>query len=120
MFQDGTPFNATAVKFSFDRLSDPTITSYSSWLLSSVASVDVVDTYTVRFNLQYPNAALEGALTMPVAGPVSPSAVQSMGNEKFGALPVGTGPFKYVDWVKGDHITLYRLRATGIKAEYPK
>jgi len=105
-FQDGTPFNATAVKFSFDRLSDPTLTSYSSWLLSSVASVDVVDMYTVRFNLKYPNAALEGALTMPVAGPVSPSAVQSMGNEKFGALPVGTGPFKYVEWVKGDHITL--------------
>ena len=103
-FQDGTAFNSTAVKYSFDRLSS--LKSYSSWLLSSVSSVDVVDTYTVRMNLKYPNAALKGALTMPVAGPVSPSSVQRMGLDAFGKTPVGTGPFKYVEWVPGDHVTL--------------
>jgi len=103
-FQDGTPFNATAVKFSFDRMKD--LKSYSSWILDSVQSIDIVDLYTVRLNLKYPNAALKGALTMPVAAPVSPSAVNRMGLESFQALPVGTGPFKYVEWVKGDHLTL--------------
>jgi peptide/nickel transport system substrate-binding protein len=119
-FQDGTPFNATAVKYSFDRLSAPGFQSYSSWLLTSIASVDVVDTYTVRLNLKYPNAALEGALTMPVAGPVSPSAVQSMGLEKFQGLPVGTGPFKYVEWVKGDHVTLAPFEDYWNQSRVPK
>jgi peptide/nickel transport system substrate-binding protein len=117
-FQDGTPCNASAVKYSFDRLAQ--VKSYSSWLLDSVQSVDVVDTYTVRFNLKYQNAALEGALTMPVAGPVSPSAVQSMGLEKFQALPVGTGPFKYVEWQKGDHITLAPFEAYWNQTRVPK
>jgi len=119
-FQDGTPCNATAVKFSFDRLKDPALTSYSSWILDSVDSVDVVDTYTVRYNLKYPNAALEGALTLPVAGPVSPSAVKKMGIEEFGKLPVGTGPFKYVEWVKGDHVTLAPFEDYWNQSRVPK
>lgn len=117
-FQDGTPCNASAVKYSFDRLA--IVKSYSSWLLDSVQSVDVVDTYTVRFNLKYANAALEGALTMPVAGPVSPSAVQRMGLESFQALPVGTGPFKYVEWQKGDHIRLAPFEDYWNQSRVPK
>jgi len=117
-FQDGTAFNATAVKFSFDRLKD--LKSYSAWLLESIDSVDVVDLYTVRLNLKYPNAALKGALTMPVAGPVSPSAVQRMGLEKFQQLPVGTGPFKYVEWKKGDHITLAPFEDYWNQSRVPK
>jgi len=117
-FQDGTPFNATAVKFSFDRLK--TVQSYSAWILDSVDSVDVVDTYTVQYNLKYPNAALEGALTMAVAAPVSPSAVQNMGVQNFGALPVGTGPFKYVEWQKGDHVTLAPFEGYWNQSRVPK
>ena len=120
LFQDRTPFNATAVKYSFDRLSQPGFQSYSAWLVGSIASVDVVDTYTVRLNLKYPNAALEGALTMPVAGPVSPSAVSQMGLQAFQALPVGTGPFKYVEWVKGDHVTLAPFEDYWNQSRVPK
>jgi peptide/nickel transport system substrate-binding protein len=119
-FHDGTPFNATAVKFSFDRLSDGSIQSYGLWILESVESVDVVDTYTVRYNLKSPNAALKGALTMPVAAPVSPSAVQKMGVDNFGALPVGTGPFKYVEWQKGDHITIAPFEDYWNQSRVPK
>jgi len=117
-FQDGTPCNATTVKYSFDRLSN--LKSYSAWLLESVASVDVVDTYTVRMNLKFPNAALKGALTMPVAGPVSPSAVQRMGLDAFGKTPVGTGPFKYVEWVPGDHVTLAPYTGYWNQSRVPK
>jgi len=119
-FHDGTPFNATAVKYSFDRLRDPTMTSYSAWVLDSVDSVDVVDTYTVRFNLKFPNAGLKGALSMPPSTPVSPSAVQRMGLEKFQALPVGTGPFKYVEWQKGDHVTLAPFEDYWNQSRVPK
>jgi peptide/nickel transport system substrate-binding protein len=117
-FQDGTPFNATAVKYSFDRLKN--LNSYSAWILDMVDSVDVVDQYTVRYNLKYPNAALEGALTMPVAAPVSPSAVERMGLEAFQQLPVGTGPFKYVEWQKGDHITLAPFEDYWNQSRVPK
>ena len=89
-------------------------------VLASVDSVDIVDTYTVQFNLKYPNAALKAALTMSVAGPVSPSAVQKMGDEEFGALSVGTGPFKFVEWVKGDHVTLAPFEGYWNQSRVPK
>jgi len=117
-FQDGTPFNATAVKFSFDRLSN--LKSYSAWLLESVSSIDVVDAYTVRLNLKYPNAALKGSLTMPVAGPVSPSAVQRMGLEAFQKVPIGTGPFRYTEWVPGDHVSMAPYTGYWNQSRVPK
>lgn len=117
-FQDGTPFNATAMKFSLDRAI--TLNSYPAWLLSAVDSVDVVDMYTIRINLKSPDAALMGQLSMPVAAPVSPSAVQNMGLDNFQALPVGTGPFKYVEWQKGDHVTLAPFEDYWNQSRVPK
>jgi peptide/nickel transport system substrate-binding protein len=107
-FQDGTDFNAAAVKFNIDRiLNTPSSPRLSE--LSSVASVDVVDTLTVRFNLKAPFAPLLAQLVDRAGMILSPTAIQKNGdNNTLAPVGAGTGPFQFVEWKPGDHITLQR------------
>lgn len=108
-FQDGYPLNATAVKLTFDRLLNPKVKVPSRYLLDALNSTDIVDTYTVRFNLKYPYAPFIRTLTTWYI--ISPSAYQKLGEENLGKTPIdiGTGPLRFKEWVKGDHITLSRF-----------
>lgn len=110
-FHDGTPFNAEAVKFSVDRQLPPKMTDdmpYASFTFGSVQKVDVVDEYTVKFTLKEPYAPFLANLAMALAAPiVSPAAVQKYGAD-FIQHPVGTGPFKFVKWDKGQQVVLER------------
>jgi peptide/nickel transport system substrate-binding protein len=106
-FQDGTPFNAAAVKASFDRIVDPaTKSALASGLVGQLDSVTVTGDYAVELKLKEPFAPLldnltnDGALCV-----VSPDAVQKEGDD-FGRKPVATGPFMVDEWQSGDHITL--------------
>lgn len=107
-FQDGTDFDATAVKFNIDRI----LTTKSSPRLSeinSIASVDVIDPLTVRFNLKAPAAQLLAALVDRAGMMVSPTAVQKGGQDfTINPLLAGTGPFRFVEWKQDDHITVER------------
>jgi len=107
-FQDGTDFNATAVKFNIDRIlaSD---TSPRKSEISSVASVDVVDPLTVKVNLKAPFAPLLATLVDRAGMMVSPAAVQKYGDDLTTApIGAGTGPFRFVEWKQDDHVTLER------------
>jgi peptide/nickel transport system substrate-binding protein len=117
-FQDGTSFNASAMKFSLDRVKQ--LNGFPAWLLDPIKEVQVVDTYTIKIILNYPDAALKGVLSLPVSAAVSPSAVQAMGQDKFQELPVGSGPFKYVEWQRGDHITLAPFQQYWNQSRIPK
>src|SRR4029078_11720699 len=75
--------------------------------LASVSSVDVVDPMTVRINLSAPFAPLLATLTDRSGMMVSPKAAQAEG-DKFGAHPVCSGPFKFVERVAQDRIVLER------------
>ncbi|MGE5674907.1 MAG: ABC transporter substrate-binding protein [Mycobacterium leprae] len=104
-FQDGTDFNADAVKFNFDRMMDPANKSPRLSELGTLQTVTVIDPNTVQMKLQKPFAGFLAALTDRAGMMVSPTAAKKAGAD-FGSNPVGTGPFKFVSRMKGDSITL--------------
>ncbi len=106
-FHDGTPFNAEAVKYNFERFLGPEKPLKASLHEPIIKSVDVVDEYTVRFNLKTPFAFFLNNLAHSASGIVSPTAHKKWGKD-LTLHPVGTGPFKFVEWVRGDRVTLVR------------
>lgn len=96
-FQDGTPFNAAAVKFHFDRLKDPATKSKRVTKVARLASVDALDELTVRFNMTEPYGMWPAVLRDSFAAIVSPAAVEKLGNDHYGEQPVGTGPYRFVE-----------------------
>jgi peptide/nickel transport system substrate-binding protein len=107
-FHDGTPFNAAAVKFNFDRIVDPNFKAGTSRAqLAGYAESTVIDEYTVRVSFKAPNAPF---LTYAGAGTlsfVSPKAVKEMGDQVH-TQPVGTGSFMVKEYVAKDHTTMVR------------
>lgn len=104
-FQDGTPFNAAAVKFNLTRDMQPASARHSS--LSDIASVTTPSEYTVVIQLQKPLSPLPAILAGRAGMMVSPTAVQKEG-ANYPNDPVGTGPFEFKSRVKGASIQLVR------------
>ena len=102
-FQDGTPFNAAAVKFNLER--DMQKSSPRHAALAAVTAIDTPDSSTVVIHLKRAFSPLLSILTGRTGMMVSPTAVQKEG-ASFVNHPVGTGPFEFKDRIKGDHITL--------------
>jgi len=102
-FQDGTPFNAAAVKVNFERASKAL---KGSRFYGEIKEVRVIDPLTVEFVLNRPFAPFFYNLMMPVGGLISPAQLQQ-GVDPTRML-IGTGPFKLAEWVPNDHITLVR------------
>jgi peptide/nickel transport system substrate-binding protein len=105
-FHNGEDFNADAVKFSIERVIDPDQAAPQASYLSTIASVEVVDDYTVDIITSAPDPILIARLTKAVGSIMPPGYVQEVGDETVALEPVGTGPFKFVEWVKDDHLTL--------------
>ncbi|EES73581.1 MULTISPECIES: ABC transporter substrate-binding protein [Paenibacillus] len=107
-FHDGTPFNAEAVKFNFDRILDPaTKAANAAALLQPYESSEVIDEYTVKLNLSTPSRAFLGNLSQALLGIVSPTAAKQYGDQ-LGQHPVGTGPYKFVKWEENAGIQVER------------
>lgn len=107
-FHDGEPFNAEAVVRAYDRVLAPESTLRRAGYFGAVIDhLEAVDEYTVKFVAKEPFAAMVATLAHPAGGIPSPTAAENLG-EEFGINPVGTGPFRFVEWIRGDHITLER------------
>lgn len=106
-FQDGTPFNAEAAKFSLDRHLTMKGSNRKNEI-SAVAKVEVVDDHTIKLDLSEPFAPLIAQLTDRAGMMVSPKAAKELG-DKFGTHPVCAGPYKFAERVAQDHITLERF-----------
>ncbi|MEA4907873.1 MAG: ABC transporter substrate-binding protein [Anaerolineaceae bacterium] len=107
-FHDGTPFNAVAVKQSFDRdavAQNPA--AVAPTLLTDYVGTTVVDDYTVTVEFSAPKATFFEDLSRIWMVVPSPAAVEEYGAD-FGQHPVGTGPFVFSEWAPQDHITLKR------------
>lgn len=105
-FHDGTPFNAEAVKYSFDRIIDPkTQARNSTALLKPYQSSEVLDEYTIKINLSTPSSSFLSNLSQAMLGIVSPTAAEKYGDQ-FGKNPVGTGPYKFVSWTENADIVV--------------
>src|SRR6185436_18331880 len=107
VFHDGEKFDAAAVKFNIERHKN-LAGSNRRGELAPVTSVDVVDDLTVRLNLSAPFAPLLAMLTDRSGMMVSPKAATAAG-DKFGAKPVCSGPFRFVERVAQDRIVLERF-----------
>jgi glutathione transport system substrate-binding protein len=94
VFHDGTPFNAAAVKFSFDRAGNPENHLKRQSLYVMIDHTDVVDDYTVKMVLKYPFGAFVNNIAHPGALIVSPKSVQEYGKE-VSRHPAGTGPYQF-------------------------
>jgi len=106
-FQDGEKFDAAAVKFNIER--HKTMPgSNRRGELAPVASVEIVDPGTVRLHLSAPFSPLLAQLADRAGMMVSPKAAQAEG-EKFGAHPVCSGPFRFVERIAQDRIVLERF-----------
>lgn len=108
-FHDGTPFNAAAVKFTFDRIRDPAVKSSSAIAILGTFydGTDVVDEYTAMVKFKQPYAPFLGGVTTAFLGIVSPTAVQRSGAD-FPLNPVGTGPYKFKEWIQKQSCTIVR------------
>ena len=106
-FHDGEKLDAAAVKFNIER-HKTMAGSNRRGELGPVATVDVVDPLTVKLNLSTPFAPLVSMLTDRSGMMVSPKAAQAAGAQ-FGAKPVCSGPFKFVERIAQDRIVLERF-----------
>ncbi|MEQ9056818.1 MAG: ABC transporter substrate-binding protein [Roseovarius confluentis] len=112
-FHDGSPLNAEAVKFNFDRMLDENHPYYDtgpfplSFFFSAVENVEAVDDRTVRFTLNAPYAPFLSNLAYTPGLIVSQAAVEERGAD-FGRNPSGTGPFKFVEWRSNEAVVVER------------
>lgn len=114
-FHDGSPFNAEAAHFNFQRMTDekhpyydPQAGSTARGVLKGLSS-KVVDAATFQLVLNTPNAGLIEALaSLPNYYMHSPAAFAKFGKDGIGQNAVGTGPFKLVEWVRGQRTVMAR------------
>ncbi|WP_428688089.1 ABC transporter substrate-binding protein [Roseibium sp.] len=112
-FHDGSPFNAEAVKFNFDRMLDEEHPYHDtgpfplSFFFSTVEKVIADDDHTVTFKLKSPYAPFLSNLAYPTGLIVSPEAVKKHGKD-FGRNPSGTGAYRFEAWDANSKVVAVR------------
>ncbi len=104
-FHNGEDFNADAVKFSIERAGDESIKPTIRFLRDvPLDRVEIVDPHTVRFITTQPHALMLDHLNELMI--LAPRYYSSVSPDEAALKPVGTGPYKFVEWVRDDHVTL--------------
>jgi peptide/nickel transport system substrate-binding protein len=111
-FHDGTKFDASAVKATYDHVVDPATKSKSGLgALGPYKETKIIDQYTCQIVFSQPNASFLHQQAAGNFGIASPTALKKYGPTGFGNHPVGTGPFKFVSYQTGDSLNLVKNTA---------
>ncbi len=105
-FHNGEEFNAHAVKFSIERAMDPRQRAPLRSLVAPIRRVDVVDDLTVNVVTAWPDPLLVGRFGGYATNIVPPRHVREKGDAFVAANPVGTGPYRFVSWVRDGDLVL--------------
>lgn len=100
-FHDGAAFDASDAVFSLDRARAPESTNAQKQLFEGITAVEAVDPTTLRIVLDAPDGTLPFKLAWGDAVMLDPASAETVASK-----PVGTGPFRFVDWKQGDSIQL--------------
>ena len=105
-FHDETPFDAEAVKFNLDRIRDTKVKVPIGGAFTVIEDVEIVDSSTVRLHLEYPDPSLVSNLGITTSAIISPASATEDGNTYENIVkPVGTGPYMFKSFEKGDKAT---------------
>ncbi|GAB3276573.1 ABC transporter substrate-binding protein [Kineosporia babensis] len=108
-FQDGTAFDAEAVCYNFDRITDPATKSlYAVSLIGPYDSCSAKDPATAVVTLKNAYTPFLTNLSTPFLGMVSPTAAEASGLADFGSNPVGSGPFRFASYRPNSDVVLER------------
>jgi peptide/nickel transport system substrate-binding protein len=106
MFTDGTPLDAEAVKFNWERMRDPSLGSGASKVSPQIAATEVIDPTTLKVTMVEPNSHFaQAVVTSALNWVASPTALEK-GKQAFDQAPVGAGPFTLTEWSRQDKMTL--------------
>ncbi len=101
-FHDGTKMTAADVKYTYDRAKDHKVVKNNfSWL----DSTEVIDEYTVVINTKGSFSPVLNALTSPLAG-IMPKHLMEKDENAMASHPVGTGPYKFIEWKEGEYVKM--------------
>lgn len=106
-FSDGTPFNAAAVKFVEEWITDPKNGCWTAGWLKPLKAIDVVDEHTVRWRFHEPWGSFLGVMANVPGYMMSPAALRD-DPKRYDTQPVGTGPYILEDRSAGSWIKLRR------------
>ncbi len=108
-FHDGTAFNADAVRVNLQRVLSPDANSLkAAGLLGPVVRVEPTSLYEVKIVLSEPYAPLLDGLSQPHLGMASPAALAEYDTATYQFHQVGTGPYRFVEYVVNDRLVLER------------
>ena len=110
-FHNGDPCTSADIKWNLERVKDKTQAPIHAWKLALLESIETPDPLTIKLSFAKPYPFLRVAFTGSTgraATILSPRAVKEKG-KVYGRSPVGTGPFKFVEWKEGDFILLERF-----------
>jgi peptide/nickel transport system substrate-binding protein len=105
-FHDGSSFTAKDIAFSFNHVLDPAVKSRQYTNIAPIDHAVAVDDFTLRLITKAPLAPLLDETRNIFALPAD--LYQSMGAAKFALAPIGTGPYKFKEWVKDQHVVVER------------
>ncbi|MGG0718602.1 ABC transporter substrate-binding protein [Robertmurraya massiliosenegalensis] len=104
-FHNGEEFTAEDVEYTLERIAkDPSLQNHSQY--RQIVDVEVIDDYTVQIHTDGPQPAMLNRLSRSSSGMMPKDYIDEVGLEGYIEHPIGTGPYKFVEWVRDDRVVL--------------